>query len=435
MRHSQSTLDRASGTQAGTGAARQALGSLFVFVVTIALLECALWVISARSKAVRVLLAPHRIQPLLPDPVMGVRLNPDLPDHDSDGFRNASVIRSPDVVALGDSQTYGANVARAEAWPQQLAALSAKQVYNMGVDGYGPVQELLLMKHAVTLHPRQVIQAFYSGNDLYDAFNIVYTRNQVTDLRSTDPAVLSTIDEAEKRHSLNDTVNLLFQFYLGNFSGYAAPAPAPPRAAGGLRHFLSEHSKLWGMLRATRRALQEEKVHVVSGDALWAEKLSIARKSGGKWIPFQRGQARTILFPEYRLPALNLEDPRIHEGLQVSVRAISRAAGIARKAGIHFTVLLIPTKQLVFFNAFGGNADPELRPVSKLAREETEMWTELKNDLRTRGISYIDALPSLTDSLRRGESPYPPSVDGHPTAHGQRAIALAVWQSLKNSRQ
>src|SRR5215470_15752234 len=105
------------------GSAKQVLGSVAVFVLTIALLECALWFLSTRSKAVRALLSPQRIDPLVADPVLAWRLNPNLLDVDKAGFRNASVVESPFLVALGDSQTYGTNVNREESWPQQLAAL------------------------------------------------------------------------------------------------------------------------------------------------------------------------------------------------------------------------------------------------------------------------------------------------------------------------
>ena len=134
--------------------AKRLLGSLTALIVTIAFLECALWLVSARSKAIRALLSSLRVDPLVSDPVLEYRLNPDLPDSDKAGFRNASLIESPFLIALGDSQTYGTGVSREESWPQQLASLSGQQTYNMGVPGYGPVQEFVLMNRAVTSRPR-----------------------------------------------------------------------------------------------------------------------------------------------------------------------------------------------------------------------------------------------------------------------------------------
>jgi hypothetical protein len=365
------------------------------------------------------------IQPLLPDPVLGFRLNPDVPEHDKAGFRNASVAEYPYLVALGDSQTYGVNVAREEAWPQQLATLSGKPIYNMGVPNYGPVQELVLMSHAMTLRPQWVVVAFYSGNDLYDAFSMVYTRKQIVDLRSSDQSVISTIEKAEQESPLDQTSERLFRALSGNFD--------PVGTLTQTRVFLSKHSRLWGMLRAARRVVLKKTVHNVPPDVLWGEQVSLARRSGGLWIPFAKVRVRTIFVPQVRLTALRMEDPRIHEGLRVSVEAIRRMSSIAQNAGVRFMVVLIPTKERVFFDTFGGDTDGALRPVTELAHEEQEMLTELKNELGVSGISYIDVLPALRESLSGGESPYPIGSDGHPNARGHKAIAAAVWQAMTDS--
>src|SRR5215471_1532702 len=102
-------------------------------------------------------------------------------------------------------------------------------------------------------------------------------------------------------------------------------------------------------------------------------------------------------------------------------------SSITRKTGVRFMIVLIPTKELVFFDTFGGNADVKLRSVTELVDEEQTMWTELKNELRARGMSYIDVLPALRESLNEGESPYPLGADGHPNARGHKVIAAAVW--------
>jgi hypothetical protein len=171
--------------------------SLALLAATLVFLEAALSVLGVGSEAVHQLLT--NVSPDIRDPVLGVRLNPEYPDHDKAGFRNSSVPRATDVVALGDSQTYGTDVLTEGAWPHQLAALSGELVYDMGVPGYGPVQSLALMHQAMSLHPRWVIEALYSGNDLYDAFYMTYYKSQFADLRSSDPAVLASIRNAEAK--------------------------------------------------------------------------------------------------------------------------------------------------------------------------------------------------------------------------------------------
>jgi len=358
----------------------------------------------------------------MPDPVLGFRLNPDIPELDKAGFRNASVAESPYVVALGDSQTYGVNVGREEAWPQQVAALSGKPAYNMGVPTYGPVQELVLMNHAMTLRPQWVVVGFYAGNDLCDAYSMVYTRKQITDLRSSDQSVISTIEKAEKDSPFQQTAEQSFQALSGNFG----PEGTLTRA----KAFLSKHSRLWGLLRAARRAVTKKTLPTISPDVPWSQQVSLARRSRGLWVPFEKVPVRTIFTPQVRLTALKMEDPRIHEGLRVSVEAIRRMSSITQNTGVHFMVVLIPTKERVFFDTFGGDTDGTLRAITELAHNEQEMLTELKNELRVSGISYIDVLPALRESLSEGESPYPIGADGHPNARGHKAIAAAVWRAM-----
>jgi hypothetical protein len=87
---------------------------------------------------------------------------------DADGFRvPAHPSDHYDVVALGDSYTEAANVARP--WPDVLADRSGLAVRNLGFRGYGPVEELRVLRdYGVKSNPRLIILAFFEGNDLND---------------------------------------------------------------------------------------------------------------------------------------------------------------------------------------------------------------------------------------------------------------------------
>jgi hypothetical protein len=320
-------------------------------------------------------------------------------------------------------------VARDEAWPQQLAALGGKPVYNMGVNGYGAVQELALMKKALAMHPQSIVVAFYSGNDLYDAFDMVYAREQMPQLRAADPHVLHAIEKAEAEQPLAATVDLLFQAYIGNFDPVAQNATAVPQPQSA-RQFLSEHSRLWALVRATRRAVVKKSASNVSPDELWAQQTQLAAKSGGLWIPFSNEKARTIFMPQYRLNALNMEDPRIQEGLRISIDAIKRMDRMAHNAGVNLTVIFIPTKELVFFDAFDAEA---LQPLTELVQQEKWMWAKLAGEIGD--IPHVDMLPVLRDSLRSGISPYQVTIDGHPNSQGHRVLAAAVFRAIEASNR
>src|SRR5262245_42724140 len=108
--------------------------------------------------------------PWLRDEHLEFRGDPRYPDHDAQGYRNAHAVSRADIVALGDSHTYGVAVKRHEAWPAVLAARTARVVYSMAHGGYGPIHYERLLSDAFALKPRLIIVGFYLGNDLFDAY-------------------------------------------------------------------------------------------------------------------------------------------------------------------------------------------------------------------------------------------------------------------------
>src|SRR5271157_2518444 len=107
--------------------------------------------------------------------VLGAVPAPGTSGFDAWGFRNRAVPKTADIVAIGDSHTYG-NTARAnESWPYVLGVLTGQQVYNMGMGGYGPNQYLYLLKtRALNLKPRIILCGLWLGDDFENAFTITY---------------------------------------------------------------------------------------------------------------------------------------------------------------------------------------------------------------------------------------------------------------------
>lgn len=118
-----------------------------------------------------------------PDALLGHRVAPEAYGHDANGFRNDAVPAHVDIVALGDSQTWGVNAKRSAAWPQSLEKKSGRTVYNMGLGGYGPVQYLALTDKATQLSPKIIVIGLHLGNDLYDAYLLSYQNDAYTFLR------------------------------------------------------------------------------------------------------------------------------------------------------------------------------------------------------------------------------------------------------------
>src|SRR4051812_28406717 len=57
------------------------------------------------------------------DARLGQRPRAGYADHDERGWRNPMAVQHADIVALGDSQTYGLGVQASATWPARIAAL------------------------------------------------------------------------------------------------------------------------------------------------------------------------------------------------------------------------------------------------------------------------------------------------------------------------
>ncbi len=90
----------------------------------------------------------------------------------SDGFRDTKPTVSGGrlITVSGDSFPMGLVVEPQETFPNQLERLlTNREVYNMGVQGYGPDQSLIMFKrHGLPLRPSHTILSLYPSNDFSD---------------------------------------------------------------------------------------------------------------------------------------------------------------------------------------------------------------------------------------------------------------------------
>ena len=138
---------------------------------------------------------------LLKDPITNVRARPLMETasgtgpHDILGFRNKGIPDHPDVIAIGDSQTYGLGEPMDSTWPSQLARmLNDKEAvaYSMAVGGWGATQYLHMASMAAKFRPRTLIFAYYTGNDPLESFASVYGNSHWSSLKP-DP----TLDKSD----------------------------------------------------------------------------------------------------------------------------------------------------------------------------------------------------------------------------------------------
>ena len=121
------------------------------------------------------------------DPVLNHRIPAGGSGHDDWGFRNSEVPDKADILAVGDSMTYGVMAKSFESWPAQLEDRTDQRVYNAALGGYGPLHYLHILKaRAPDLQPEKAIVMLYAGNDLMDAYNLAYSNDAWAAYRRAD---------------------------------------------------------------------------------------------------------------------------------------------------------------------------------------------------------------------------------------------------------
>ncbi len=335
---------------------------------------------------------------VLPDLKRSLRIRPYSAGHDARGCRNAFVPARADVVVVGDSQTYGVSTSAEASWPRVLGRGLGRVVYNLAVPGYNPVDYWSLVdEDAFAFSPSVIVVALYYGNDLREAFRSVYGKDYWRGLRSP-PLSRPEILRAEAQ---------------------AAAAPVTPeRFLGGVRKWLSMHSVFYRMVTVKIR----ERLPLRP-----ATPLGLA----GNAVVFTDRERRisTVLTPTHRLGVLDLGDPKVEEGLRITLDMFHRMQERCSAHGVPMLAVLIPTKESVLW--------PYARPHTELSGYQelkTLVEAEQRVDARVTEAFARDALPTvgLLGPLREaaGREEVYPFMDGHPNARGCEVIAGAIQDRL-----
>ncbi len=397
---------------------RALFSHLALAVVTLAAIELLLQAVAALVPRAGLILSPG-IPRAIPDGVLGRRPNPQVPDHDARGWRNPSALERAAVVALGDSQTYGDEVAWDGAWPLRLGEEVGAPAYNMALSGYGPVEYFLLGPEAMEKRPEVIVVGLYAGNDMADAFR----RGIVEPLA---PELVA--EEAAHRDAL-----LALDAERGQLGVAWREARASRRGAWKTfrdRHllWLEHHGKLWGMVRGLERILTGGDL-AARGNSTRIDFATYAEEIGDlprdQYFPVPGPHAETVLTPAGRAEVMDRQDPRVAAGARIAIRAL---AGLRDGCGTDcsLVVVLIPTKELAFEDeVVASGVEP---PASYLAllRAERDLWRFVEARIAEEGIEAVAVLEDLRRSIARGRNPYLSDWDGHPNVVGNEVIAEAV---------
>lgn len=390
---------------------------LGLLIFCVLFFELILQITSAHITAIdRVTTPPTLVRPEIDDPILGHRGNPEFREHDKNGFRNQIIPTEAYFVALGDSHTYGTSVEREEAWPSVLSHLLNKTGYNMGLPGYGTTQNLHNIHQALALKPQLIIFGSYFGNDFYDSFS--HSQRNGTLKAQVSESALKKIQYLESQNPIRERVT--FGCRLGKTT--------KDMSSG--RKFLSQTSKLYGMLRTAKRILRNA---LYPAQSTFSKNFETAVKS---LTPsqlqfcsvFQENDWKTIFTASYRNLVLNDSDLRIRTGVELSKQAIQRMDAVARRNETGFLVALLPTKETVFAPKVS-----DWKPHNELINlisNEARLKNEMVQFFQDQGIKFIDLAPPLRNATTQ---PYFESADGHPNSIGQRIIAIELARYIQES--
>lgn len=335
---------------------------------------------------------------------------------DADGFRNSATEPSATAIAaLGDSFTDAMTLPAELSWPARLEGVLGVSVRNFGTAGFGPVQELLVLKDYVLVHrPRRVVVAFFAGNDLHDAESFAPSgRNSAA---SPIPAPGWKFKNVIARYD---------EFYVTSL--YKAAALLRDRDWGG----------------ADQGSTQED----YSGEDLSAPAATRPGFDRGLFtVPIAGRTLRFAFLPPYldRLE-FSREQLQASRGWEVTRRSYQEMERLVRGQGGELVVVFIPSKAQVYLPLLSASFSPAQlqraldfclgdRPssptVDAMMRNRLALNDLMRDFCATEGIAFIDLTAVLQTKLGAGYNTYFPD-DSHWNAAGHEAAAGAIASFMR----
>ncbi len=319
-------------------------------------------------------------------------MDPDFKDIDSNGFRNSS-LQPAKIVAIGDSHTYGFNVSTENSWPALLGYMLDKNVYNYGVGGYGILQYKHLLNKAFKMRPDIIIVGLYVANDLSDVCKLLETSQYwITHIDELGIKISACPLRPEKRNRQKASGKSNYQKIItGTFSDYSA---------------------IFSI--------------VLDLYYRYTMKNGIERGEIKGSIVINEGNLQTVISNK-RIRMINRNinpgSPHIQNAYDVLTKILVEANERARSDEIGLGVLLIPSRERVFYSKLT-RRNYELPDVyTELALNEEKLVNKISSFLDSAGIPFVDIFPDMEKLILEGVNIYPAMDDGHPNEAGYQVYA------------
>lgn len=336
------------------------------------------------------------------DDILKHKIAPYSSFHDAWGFRNLTVPNQADVVALGDSTTYGEVVPRAYSWPAVLQEETRHSVYNLGISGYGPVHYFYLLKNkAFLLKPKIVITMVSVGTDLMDAFQSAYLRPYWQYLRNPN----------FHGGKIEDNSQLIFGQPEKSHTLFAS-----------VRQWLSQQSVLYNLVK---NVLEQQVQHLRVTQA----------QQDSRFTVLKTDRQVLTLVPQSQLEALNLQDEKIQEGLRISLQVLLEMQKLCKQNQVNLLIALLPTKEIIYSEYLEQQANlPHSQTIKQILENERKIIETFLSFFKQHEISFVD-LGSALKAEREKHTLYPIHSDAHPNREGYAVIAKILAKSLKENFQ
>ena len=345
--------------------------------------------------------ADYLSQDPVPDKILGAVLTAHGSGYDAWGFRNPKVPSSVDIVAIGDSHTFGNTAKMDESWPYVLGRVTGKSVYNMALGGYGPNQYYYLLKtKALILKPKMIICGLYMGDDFENAYKITYGLDYWSYLREL-PAEKVNFDIWE--HVADPTWHKRIRNWLSRHS---------------VVYKLVFHGPLLGRLKGD--------IQIENASRLY---------DGATALIVRDKNIREAFLPTGILNRVDQTNPGVLEGMRITFKLLDEMNRVCRANNIAFVVAVIPTKETVFADYLERDKTLPLSDVmDKVIANERIAREKLFEFFNESDIHYVDTLPALTQSVQH-ELYARTAQDIHPNKNGYKVIAEAIGADVQNQRR
>ena len=332
---------------------------------------------------------------------------------DAEGFRNRAVRERFEIAALGDSFTDAMTMAAEASWPARLERTLDAAVQNYGTAGFGPQQELLVLKDFVRPHrPRVVVLAFFAGNDIFDAEAFdAFQRSGGTQQRTA------------QGWRIKDVISRADTWFV----------VSALRAGGRWMRRPPE------VVEAATSAERPVGTTMADGGGPSFDRGMFDVPVAGRRLPF-------ALMPPY-LNTLNFSGSELEarSGWRLTRDAITEMQTVSQSFGATFVVMFVPFKSQVYLplldnafpkealrsafrfylDAYGRDVDVDRLRSNRLAQTKL-----MQRFCAQAGIAFLDTTPALMKRVAEGENVYFPD-ESHLNEAGEAILADTLAAYLR----